>query len=98
MNRNCYCSSGVSDVYFQLLRPEPVLIPERYDPDDVEQEQPLTDEERQLRQEKSEKFKKMLAAQRFVVCCGMGLQSLFCASVFDCIYTCLYAKYKSSAR
>jgi hypothetical protein len=44
-----------------------MLIPERYDPDDVDEWEPLTEEERQLRQEKSEKFKKMLAAHRFVL-------------------------------
>jgi hypothetical protein len=41
-----------------------VLIPERYDLEDVEDQQPLTEEERQLKLEKSEKYRKMLAAHR----------------------------------
>jgi len=50
--------------WLQLQRPEQVLIPERYDLDDVEDEQPLTEEEHQLKLEKSEKYRKMLAAHR----------------------------------
>ena len=41
-----------------------MLIPERYDLEDVENEQPLTEEEQQLKLEKSEKYRKMLAAHR----------------------------------
>ena len=48
----------------QLQYPEPVRILERYDPDVNDEEQFLTEEERQLRREKSEKYKKMLAAHR----------------------------------
>jgi len=50
----------------QLQYPEPVQIIERYDPDFANEEEFLTEEQRQLRREKSEKYKKMLAAHRYV--------------------------------
>ena len=48
----------------QLQRPEPVQILERYDPELTNAEEFLTEEERAVRREKSEKYKKMLAAHR----------------------------------
>lgn len=51
-------------LYVQLQRPEPVQILERYDPELTNEEEFVTAEERELRREKSEKYKKMLAAHR----------------------------------
>jgi len=48
----------------QLQRPEPVQILERYDPELTNEEELVTAEELELRREKSEKYKKMLAAHR----------------------------------
>jgi len=48
----------------QLQHPKPVQILERYDADMTNDDQFLTAEERELRREKSEKYKKMLAAHR----------------------------------
>jgi len=48
----------------QLQCPQPVQILERYDPELTNEEEFLTAEERELRREKSEKYKKMLAAHR----------------------------------
>jgi len=48
----------------QLQHPEPVQILERYDPDVANEDEFVTEEERELRREKSEKYKKMLAAHR----------------------------------
>ena len=57
----------------QLQYPEPVQIIERYDPDFANEEEFLTEEQRQLRREKSEKYKKMLAAHRYVPDCSDSL-------------------------
>jgi hypothetical protein len=54
-------------VALQLQTPAPLLIPERYDPDDIDDGKPLTEEELQLRMEKTEKYKKMLAAHRYAI-------------------------------
>lgn len=50
----------------QLSRPQMVNIPERYVPPPNEDEHQLTSEERQRRLEMSEKYRKMVAAQRSV--------------------------------
>ena len=60
-----------------------VNIPERYVPPHREDEQNLSSEEQQQRLEKSEKYRRMVAAQRslyiFVMCCSPhGMQ----ASIF----------------
>jgi len=49
----------------QLQHPEPVQILERYDADLTNEEEFLTEEQRRLRREKSEKYKKLLAAHRY---------------------------------
>jgi hypothetical protein len=46
----------------ELQRPQLVNIPDRYDPESTDEEEFLTEEERQMRWEKKEKYKKMLAA------------------------------------
>jgi len=57
------------NIVMQLQHPEPVQILERYDADLNNEEEFPTEEERQLRREKSEKYKKLLAAHRYDSSC-----------------------------
>lgn len=49
-------------IYFQFFPPQEVEIPQQYNEDHASET--LSPEEAQLRREKAEKFRKMIAAQR----------------------------------
>ena len=51
--------------------PDKVEIPERYVPDSDDE---VTEEEAMIRQEKSEKYRKLLAAQRWVKFVGLPVK------------------------